>query len=199
MKFKWYEVVGIASPLVGAVIFGTHWLSEEQQLKRACWSAAQASLVSPATASLAGFSIHQSGSELDTLKDIDAKIADVEKNIASASTLVANAKEATNAASKVDIDREGTDAFMAKLSSSADAAKILSEGEKVLANSRAMLEELQAKRKVAVDSKIAEVWLDIDSQNRAGAMLRSKGVCAYRDVGKPASVDSVELFQVTSR
>ena len=198
MKINWFGVAVAIAASVG-VWNVIRYMGEEQQLRRACWNAAQESLVSPATATLADFSIHRAGSNLETLAKIDNEITQVNELIEQAQALVDRSTEQMNSASTGDIDHQPVDVTLASFQTSAKAAKLVLEGRSIVNDQQTLLSELQAKRKKAVDLRVAEVWMDVDSQNRAGAMLRSKAVCAFYDTGKPASVDSIELVGVASR
>ena len=191
----------IAAPIVCAAAGGYYWMSEPQQLKRACWDVTMKSLVAPSTARLIDFRLLAPGSS-DSPVDIKLR-GELE---------IATRKESDATREFETADKLRNDLGNRILSHQyVDGDDIFSEWERA----RAQVKELGPRKDVAAlgaqvaalglkiyrESKFAEIELQLDAQNRASALLRMDAVCVYGKYSDHMSdsVASVKLRQLEQR
>ena len=187
--------MAIALPMAALAAAGYYWLSEPQQLKRACIGATWAHLVAPSTAKMVDFKI-----EAESARSLlDAQFAaDIAKAQASLVALAAQDADQERQSKTMEEKFKKTLAVY-KAHPERDPEAELGAGLKILsdiANLRVklmisklaadeQLKKLQQDRAAHVAKGLGEVVLWFDSENRASAMLLMQSLCTYHPDQSP--------------
>jgi hypothetical protein len=174
-------LLGAAMALPIAAI-GAGWyyrLSPAQQLKRGCWDQTLSHLVAPSTAHLVSYRMVGPNSDVSPVYSaLKTKLEFADK--------LANASQGLYELLKSDTDGLYQSIMQRKTTNMDEAVsqwKIASakseEAESKWRSAQTTRDAVKAEFDAYEKSALSEVVLELDSQNRAGAMLRATATCSY--------------------
>lgn len=174
-------IVGLLLAIGGAVSWHHYWNSNEQIAKRACSELVLRNIVAPATYKLFEWNRVREIEDTKHVRDKAEVFRKAESRVAELEVLVASIEEQSARLTKIhsEIKNPSLDQLQQMADSAKNRMTLIVDSGSELVKAKADLDLAQKELEHAKASGREEMVLIFDSQNRMGALVRSRAFCSF--------------------